>query len=105
MSDFNSRWREALQGKHGQSEDWQSLREEYPALADCLLGLPAKDGADGRPPMKILIFAEADKLKFMLSPLVGDLVAFGTFPDPNKGFDCLNGELQKGAFEWKKRRR
>lgn len=105
MSSFNSRWQEAQQGKHGAGEEWDTLRKAWPALADCLLGMLPKDGQPGRPAMKILIFTEADKLKFMLSPLVGDLVAFGTFPDVTGGFDGLEAELREGRFEWKKRRR
>jgi len=105
MSDFNSRWVEAQQGKTGQGQEWDAFRSVWPNLADAILGRFRSGEDPGRPPMKILLFAEADKLKFMLSPLLGDLVAFGTFPDVTGGFDGLEAELAKGAFEWKKRRR
>ena len=105
MSTFQSRWEEANQGKMGGGEEWEALRQALPNLADVLLGVIGTKESPGRPPCKVLIFAEADKLKFMLSPLTGDLVAFGTFPDPTGGFDSLNEELGSGRFEWKKRRR
>lgn len=102
---FQSRWQQANQGRHGGGEEWDALRKAYPAISDVLLGCEAKDGQDGRPRCKILIFTEADKLKFMLSPVVGSLVAFGTFPDPTGGFEALEAELAEGRFEWKNRRR
>lgn len=105
MNGFNSRWAEAQQGKRGQGEEWDAFRKSWPTLADVLLGTMPVDDKPGTPPCKLLIFPEADKLKFMLSPTVGDLVAFGTFPDVTGGFDGLEEELRQGRFEWKKRRR
>jgi len=105
MSVFKNRWQEAQLGKRGQGEDWDHLRQAWPTLADALLGKPSQGEEPGWPPCKILIFTEADKLKFMLSPLVGDLVAFGTVSDPLQGFDGIEAELAGGRFEWKKRRR
>lgn len=105
MSSFQSRWEEANKGRIGQGEEWASLRASWPHLAEALLGVPSTKDSPGRPACKVLIFPEADKLKFMLSPNAGDLVAFGTFPDPTGGFDALEEQLAAGAFEWKKRRR
>jgi len=105
MSSFNARWFEAQQGKAGGGEEWEAFRKSWPTLADVVLGRQSQGEEPGHPRCKILIFAEADKLKFMLSPLVGDLVAFGTFREVTGGFDGLEQELSDGAFEWKKRRR
>jgi len=105
MSGFNSRWQEAQAGKMGQGEEWTAFRTAFPDLADALFGKLRSGDDPGRPACKILIFAEADRLKFMLSPLTGDLVAFGTFPDSTGGFPALDEEIREGRFEWKKRRR
>jgi len=105
MSSFHSRWEEAHKGKMGQGEEWDTLRGAFPALAEVLLGIPSTKDSIGRPACKILLFCEADKLKFMLSPVTGDLVAFGTLPDPTGGFEAIEAELLAGHFEWKKRRR
>jgi len=102
---FQARWTEAQAGKRGEGEEWAAVRATWPNLADVLFGVPSTKDDPGRPPCKILLFPEADKLKFMLSPSWGDLVAFGTFPDPTGGFDALEAELAAGRFEWKKRKR
>jgi hypothetical protein len=105
MSGIKSRWNEALAGKAGGGEEWDAFRKCWPSLADAILGIKNEKGGWEVPPCKVLVFAEADRLKFMLSPSLGDLVAFGTFPDVTGGFDGLEQELTKGAYEWKKRRR
>lgn len=102
---FNDRWNAAVSGGLGAGDAWNAFRAAYPTLAEVFLGVPSGRDENGRPPCKILIFAEADKLKFMLSPLSGPLVAFGTFSDPIQGFQQLELELASGAYEWKKRRR
>jgi len=102
---FQQRWQEANEGKRGGGEEWNVFKKAFPNLAEAVLGVPYTKDDPGRPACKILIFAEADRLKFMLSPVTGDLVAFGTFPDSTGGFEALDQELAKGAFEWKKRRR
>lgn len=102
---FQSRWSEAVKGKHGGGEEWDAFRAVFPSIAEVLLGKPAIQDEDGRPACKILLFTEADKLKFMLTPLTGSLIAFGTFQDPTGGFEALEAELAAGRFEWKNRRR
>lgn len=105
MSGFNARWQQAQQGQVGGGEEWDAFRQCWPTLADVFFGVPSTKDDQGRPPCKIMIFPEADKLKFMLSPNWGNLVAFGTFPDVTGGFDALEQELAAGRFEWKKRKR
>lgn len=105
MSGFNARWQQAQQGTQGAGEEWAAFRQLYPTLADVFFGVPSTKDDQGRPACKIMVFPEADKLKFMLSPNWGNLVAFGTFSDPTGGFENLEHELAEGRFEWKKRKR
>jgi len=51
-----------------EGEEWAAVRATWPNLADVLFGVPSTKDDPGRPPCKILLFPEADKLKFMLSP-------------------------------------
>lgn len=86
------------------SEDYQSLAEEFPAVAAFLLGRPIghPDGAECKG--TIQIFLDSGKLKFCLSPKVGRDVAFGTIPDPTQPMESLEAQIVKGAYEWKTRR-
>lgn len=102
---FQQRWSDALSAKQGRGEECDTLRQAWPTLGDVLLGKQSAGDEPGWPACKVLLFMEAGKLKFMLSPIVGDLVAFGTFQDVTGGFDGLEQELASGRFEWKKRRR
>lgn len=86
------------------SEDFQSLAEEYPAIAAFLAGRPAghPDGAECKGTLQI--FLDGGRLKFCLSPKIGRDVAFGTVPAPNTPMASIEAQIVKQAFEWKTRR-
>jgi len=76
--------------------------QDYPTIAEVLMGSPAvSEGTQGTPPASIILFAEGGVLKFVISPKIGNRVAFGSIGDPVKGFTALESELQAGRYEWK----
>jgi len=79
------------------------LRDEYPTLADALLGSAGTDGGPAVPACTLMVFVEADKVKFCLNPKYGDRIAFGTLTEPEKGLAGIEWEMAEGRFEWKKR--
>lgn len=103
MSTYIQSWRGKGTGRNGSDALSSEFREAYPTLAAVLCGEREGEGAGSEAPRATLnLFEEGGKLKFCILPKEGNQIAFGTIPDPVKGFDAIEVELAAGRFEWKK---
>lgn len=103
MSKFRESYVATERDKVREAPALVGLQTEFPTLADALLGAAGTDGGPAVPPCTLMLFVEADKVKFCLNPKYGDRIAFGTLTDPEKGLSGVEWELSEGRFEWKKR--
>jgi hypothetical protein len=79
--------------------------ERFPMISQVFAGIYSDDGKVCQvPPASIVIFAEAGKLKFCLTPKHGNRVAFGTVEDPLAGLSGVEAALAGGSYEWKIKR-
>jgi hypothetical protein len=80
----------------------EEFEQEFPMVSNVFAG---EYDADGKtcivPSASIVLFAEAGKLKFCITPRVGNRVAFGTCDDPVKGLASVEQALARGNYEWK----
>ena len=81
----------------------EAFRTAFPNLALVLCGLPsAGGGVPSIPRASLTLFEEGGKVKFVISPKIGQEVAFGTLTEPETGFQGLEWELAEGRYEWKR---
>jgi hypothetical protein len=93
-------------GVGDQAQVPEAIVADLPALASVLGGVYSTDGSTCEvPPASVILFAELGKLKFCIHPKRGTKVAFGTLSHPERGFQCLNDEIEAGNFEWKNGKR
>lgn len=105
MADIDEMYRRASEGVTGMSPDLAAFRDEFPLIWSIFEGRPYTATDPGRPPATIILCAEGGRLKFVVKPKHGGMVAFGTILDPSKGLQGLEDALQRGDLEWKKSRR
>lgn len=111
MSTFHQSYQQAHEQKGVAFKGNEEFQKEFPNLYSLLTGIDG-DGAGqasgakdkGFPPATLMLFVEGGAMKWCASPKSGPRVAFGTIPEPLKGFWSIEDELAAGHFEWKVRR-
>jgi len=78
------------------------LAADLPHLCEVLDGVKGEDGKWAIPPGSLLIFAEAGKLKFCISPKNWTHVCFGICEMPDRALQSVELALADQACEWKK---
>lgn len=102
MADIDEMYAQAAAGVTGMSPDLAAFRDEFPNLFKLFEGRPSTATAEGRPPATIILTCEGGRLKFVVKPKWGGMVAFGTVSDPSKGMQGLEEAVARGDLEWKK---
>lgn len=87
------------------SQDFAGLVEEYPAVAWALAGRPPGHAEGAEYPATLMVFFDGGKLKYCLSPKIGQSVAFGTIEDPTQPMASIEASIREGKYEWKTRKR
>lgn len=105
MADIDESFRQASEGVTGMSPDLAAFRDEFPQIWRVFEGRPFTPTDPGRPPASIILTAEGGRLKFVIRPKYGGMVAFGTIADPSKGMRGLEEAISRGDLEWKKNKR
>lgn len=106
MSTYGDSYRSGKPSSAGGPQVPSEFVSEYPSCAAVLAGIWSDDGKECQvPPASIIVFAEGGKLKFCISPKVGNMVAFGTCEDSSKGLGAIEAAIEGCHFEWKKARR
>lgn len=103
MSKFRESYASAKSVGRAEGEAFDALAAECPDLALVMAGEYDEGGNCLVPSCTLMLFLEAGRVKFCLSPKFGPQVAFGTLPDPSKGLQGVDEEIREGRFEWKSR--
>lgn len=80
-----------------------SVYEAYPNLCDSFLGRKNEVGQWCPGPATLMVFCEAGKMKFCLSPKYHHSVCFGTVDDLEDVAGSVERSLHSGACDWKPR--
>lgn len=99
-------WKESFWS--GQSQNGKAatlpldFKAKYPTLAEVLEGegTGTKENP-ATPACSVVLFAEGDRLKFCITPRVGNRVGFGCVREAVRGLEGLESELSGGSVEWK----
>lgn len=102
MSHYQDSWNRADGDRGHNAGIPESFREEYPALSQVLGGVPVGKGETGGvPAATVNIWFEGGELRFCIMPRLGNRVAFGVAPSPEKGLAAIETEVAAGRFGWK----
>ena len=85
------------------SDLFGDLIEVCPSLVEAFTGTVDESKRWVVGPCTVMIFYEAGKLKFCLSPKFTNKVAFGVIDDPVHPWDGIEKAIENGKLEWKGR--
>jgi len=77
------------------------FREEFPNLAELLLGCGESGSTDALPPFKLTLFVREGALRFSCSSDGFGFWGIGEVSDPTKGFLAIEETLAAGKVAWK----
>jgi len=99
-------WKERIEAARSQSgnpsfEGVEEFREEFPNLADLLLGCDVDGAKAALPPFKLTLFVREGRLRFSCSSGDYPLWGVGECRDPSKGLSAVEDALAAGEVAWK----
>lgn len=105
MSTFQERIREARSRNSGElANEPDGFRQEFPGLADALIGVASGKDGDAIPAHTLMMFVREGRLRFSLSSQESDIVLFGEVADPSAGLSGVEACLASGSVGVKKDR-
>lgn len=77
------------------------FREEFPNLAELLLGCVVSGSTDALPAFKLTLFVREGRLRFSCSSPDYPYWGVGELRDPSKGLAAVEAALVAGELAWK----
>jgi len=104
MSQFRTRYGQAVNRRGIVEAIPHEFRESYPVLSEALGGSPAAEGMTEMYPHTLMIFVEGGRLKYCLSCSQAQAVGFGCIQDPAKALESIEQDLEQDKIDWRQRK-